>query len=102
MSIKKQTLKSKPVCKVTFGLDKKEISQASTVNLVGDFNNWSKTSTELTKLKSGGFKLVMELPIGQEYQFRYLVDGNTWMNDASADNFVSNGISEEQNCVIAL
>ncbi|MEQ9289882.1 MAG: isoamylase early set domain-containing protein [Cyclobacteriaceae bacterium] len=102
MSIKKQTLKSKPVCKVTFGLDKKEITQAETVNLVGDFNDWNETSTELTKLKSGGFKLVMELPVGQEYQFRYLVNGSQWMNDSSADKFVSNGISDEQNCVIAL
>ncbi|MFY0650991.1 MAG: isoamylase early set domain-containing protein [Cyclobacteriaceae bacterium] len=102
MSIKKQTLKSKPVCKVTFGLDKKEAAKAETVNLVGNFNNWNESSTELTKLKSGSFKLVMELPVGQEYQFRYLVDGQTWLNDSTADAFVSNGVSEEQNCVIAL
>ncbi|MDP4680557.1 MAG: isoamylase early set domain-containing protein [Cyclobacteriaceae bacterium] len=102
MSIKKQTLKSKPVCKVTFGLEKKEVSKATSVSLVGNFNNWSKTSTQLTKLKSGDFKLVMELPIGQEYEFRYLINGNTWMNDTTADKYVASGISEEQNCVIAL
>ena len=102
MSIKKQVLKSKPVCKVTFALDKKEVAAAETVNLVGNFNNWSETNTELTKLKSGAFKLAVELPVGQEYQFRYLVNGSTWMNDASADTFVNSGVSSEQNCVIAL
>lgn len=102
MSIKKQILKSKPVCKVTFGLDKKEVSKADTVSLVGNFNNWNESSTQLTKLKSGAFKLVVELPVGQDYEFRYLVDGNTWMNDTTADNYVASGVSNEQNCVIAL
>ncbi len=102
MSIKKQVLKSKPICKVTFGLSKKEVADAETVNLVGSFNNWDTSGTELTKMKSGAFKLVMELPVGQEYQFRYLVNGDKWLNDSSADGYVNNGISNEQNCVIAL
>ena len=102
MSIKKQVLKSKPVCKVTFGLNKKEAANAETVNLVGNFNDWNPAGTELTKLKAGGFKAVVELPVGQEYQFRYLVNGTEWINDSAADSYVSNGVSDEQNSVIAL
>ena len=101
MSIKKQVLKSKPVCKVTFALTKKEV-EAETVNLVGDFNSWDESALELPKLKSGAFKLTMELPVGQEYQFRYLADGKNWLNDSAADGFVSNGISNEENCVLSL
>lgn len=100
--IKKQVLKSKPVSKVTFGLSKKEVPGASKVNLVGDFNSWDKGATELTQLKSGDFKLVLELEQGKEYQFRYLVDGINWVNDAHADSYVSGGIGDEQNCVISL
>ena len=100
--IKKQALKSKPVCKVTFGLSKKEAGNAAKVNLVGEFNGWNETSTELTKMKSGDFKLVLPLETGKSYQFRYLVDGNTWVNDSEADLYVNTGVSNDENCVIEL
>lgn len=100
--IKKQILKSKPVCKVTFGLSKKEAGEASKVNLVGEFNGWNETSTELTKMKSGDFKLIVPLETGKKYQFRYLIDGNTWINDPEADHYVENGVSNDTNCVIEL
>ena len=100
--IKKQPLKSKSVCKVTFGLTKKEVGNVGKINLVGEFNNWSETSTELTKLKSGDFKLVLPLESGKAYQFRYLVDGINWVNDSEADNYVNNGVSNDSNGVIEL
>lgn len=99
--IKKQPLKSKPICKVTFGLSKKEALGASKVNLVGEFNNWEKATTELTKMKSGDFKITLPLKTDRSYQFRYLVDGETWVNDKDADRYVSSGIGSE-NCVIDL
>lgn len=99
--IKKQTLKSKPVCKVTFGLSKKEVPGASKVNLVGEFNNWEETTTELTKMKSGDFKITLPLNADQSYQFRYLVDGETWINDTQADRYVNSGVGSE-NCVVDL
>ena len=37
MSIKKQFIKTKPVCKVTFSLEAKEANQ---VSVIGDFNDW--------------------------------------------------------------
>ena len=39
MSIKKQFLKSKPVCKVVFRLDATEANGAKKVQVLGDFNN---------------------------------------------------------------
>ena len=95
--IKKQYLKSRPVCKVTFSLPAdKGISKAE---VAGDFNDWQPASME--QLKSGGFKVVLELEQGNAYQFRYLLDGNEWINDANADNYVPNPFSSE-NSVIAV
>ncbi|MFY0627864.1 MAG: isoamylase early set domain-containing protein [Reichenbachiella sp.] len=102
MSIKKQFLKSKDLYKVTWSLDKKAANSAENVVLSGDFNNWSLSSDNFTKLKNGSFKLTLELPKDKEYQFRYLVDGKSWLNEKDADKFVDNQISNEQNCVLSL
>jgi len=102
MSIKKQFLKSKPVCKVTLTLPKKAAPKAETVHLVGDFNSWSKESHPMEKLKNGNFKTVVELETGKEYQYRYLIDGKEWENDWEADKYVNSGVSEENNSVIIL
>lgn len=102
MSIKKQYLKSKPECKVTFVLAKEVATNAKEVTLVGEFNDWDKKVTLMTKLKNGSFKINLNLPAGKEYQFRYLVDGKDWINDADADKYVLNNFSNEDNCVISV
>ncbi len=53
MSLKKQFLKSKPVCKVSFRLDASEALGANKVQLLGDFNNWGRISSanDSTKIK---------------------------------------------------
>ena len=102
MSIKKQYLKSKPVCKVTLAIDKKNAQQASSITVAGDFNGWNETSHSMKQLKNGDFKITLELPKNKDYQFRYLVNGNAWMNDESADAFVSNRVSGEENCVLKI
>ena len=48
MAIKKQFIKSKPVCKVTFSL---EALEAESVSVVGDFNNWDEKAGLLNKQK---------------------------------------------------
>ncbi|MBK6345455.1 MAG: isoamylase early set domain-containing protein [Bacteroidales bacterium] len=102
MSIKKQFLKSKPVCKVSFKLTKDQVNNAGKVNIVGDFNQWNETSDELKPLKDGSFSQTFELESGREYQFRYLVDGTTWMNDEEADRYVNSGLGDSHNAVISL
>ena len=100
MSLKKQFLKSKPVCKVTFELPKAATEQAKKVTLVGEFNNWSNTATPLSKKKTGDYKVVVDLEIGRDYQFRYLVDGKTWENDWEADAYVKTDIPGTENSVV--
>ena len=49
MAIKKQFVKTKPVCKVAFSVEAKEANHAS---VVGDFNNWNSAEGTLNKLKN--------------------------------------------------
>ncbi|MHC1774039.1 MAG: isoamylase early set domain-containing protein [Lentimicrobium sp.] len=102
MSIKKQFSKSKPVCKVTFKLSKSQVQNAGKVNIVGDFNNWNESTDELKSLKDGSFSHSLDLESGREYQFRYLLDGTTWMNDENADRYVKSGLGDSDNAVISL
>lgn len=100
MSIKKQYLKSRPVCKVSFRLDSNTAKSAKDVSLVGDFNNWQPMANPMKALKSGAFSLVLDLPTDcTQYQFRYLMDGGRWENDAEADGFLSNGMGGENSIV---
>lgn len=98
MAIKKQYLKSKPVCKVTFSVPAKE---AKSVAVVGSFNEWNTEATELKKQKNGTFKGTLDLAKDTSYEFRYLVDG-TYVNDEQADAFAYNEFASAENCVINL
>ena len=98
--IKKQFLKSKPVCKATFTLPAEAAPEAKTVEILGDFNNW-KAGGEMKKQKNGIFKAIVELEAGKEYQFRYLIDGETWENDWEADKYVSTPYGTENSVVVA-
>jgi hypothetical protein len=102
MSLKKQFLKSKPVCKVTFTIDPTLIEGAKEVAVLGDFNNWDPSEATMRKLKDGSFTKTIELGVGSEYQFRYLVDGTRWINDSGADKFVHSGVAAEENGVVTL
>jgi 1,4-alpha-glucan branching enzyme len=102
MSIKKQFLKTRPVCKVTFRLPREEAENAESVNLAGDFNGWNPSGTPMKKLKDGSFSLTLDFSTGKDYQFRYLVDGRTWINDSRADRYVSSGFQDSDNFVVSL
>jgi len=100
--IKKQFLKSKPVCKVTFSLPAEAAPEAKEVKLVGEFSNWTKSPIEMKKLKNGNFKTTIDLETGKEYEFRYLIDESRWENDWEADAYRSNQLTFEENSVVSL
>lgn len=101
MSLEKKFLKAKPVCKVKFSLSGDQYKSASTILLVGDFNNWQIGETPLKMAKTGVWSVSLDLETGKHYQFRYLVDGTIWENDVEADGFVPSGLGSE-NSVLAL
>jgi 1,4-alpha-glucan branching enzyme len=96
MSIKKQFIKTKPVCKVTFSLDAKE---AQTAAVVGDFNNWNPAEGELSKLKNRTFKGAFDMPKDNSYEFKYIVDG-AYVNEPEADSFIWNDFANAENSVL--
>jgi 1,4-alpha-glucan branching enzyme len=100
MSIKKQYLKNKPVCKVTFTLLKDMVNSAQGVVLVGDFNDWNPETTPMKRRKDGSFEATVNLDAGHEYQFRYLLDDHTWENDDSADKYVRSPYGDTENSVV--
>jgi 1,4-alpha-glucan branching enzyme len=102
VSLKKQYLKSKERCKVTFRLPKAAAPKARTVHIVGEFNNWSTMETPMKRLKSGEFTAIVSLAPGQEYQFRYLIDQTTWENDWEADRYVKSAFSDSENSVVVV
>ncbi len=102
MAIKKKFLKSKPVCKCTFSLPKDAAPDAEKVTIVGDFNDWEPETHVLKKLKSGEFKIDVDLEVGKAYQYRYLIDDKKWENDWQADDYVRVPEFATENSVISL
>ena len=98
MAIKKQYLKSKPVCKVTFSVPAKE---AKHVAVVGNFNEWNTEATTLKKLKNGTFKGTVDLASENSYEFRYVIDG-AYINDDQADAYAWNDYAAAENGVLNL
>lgn len=96
MAIKKQYLKSKPVCKVTFSI---EAEEAKKVSVVGSFNEWNEKKAPLKKLKNGTFKGTVDLENDNSYEFKYIVDGN-YVNDAAADAYAWNDYAGAENSVV--
>ena len=93
---KRQFLKTKPACKVTF----KFKTEAEKLALVGDFNGWNENSNPMKKAKDGTFSVSVDIESGREHQFRYLADGTTWHNDESADKYLTTPLGSENSVVI--
>jgi 1,4-alpha-glucan branching enzyme len=91
---------SKTHCTVTFSLPKEAVGSANTVHLVGDFNEWDHTAAPMIKQKNGEFVATLVLGQNRDYQFRYLIDGNRWENDWSADRYEPNQYGVENSVVV--
>jgi len=94
--LKKRFYKTK--CKVTFELPQ-DIEGVQSASVAGDFNDWDAAATPLKKLKSGAWKVTVDLEKDSEYQFRYQVNGSDWHNDDGADKYVPNNIDGDNSVV---
>jgi 1,4-alpha-glucan branching enzyme len=102
MAIKKQYYKTKPYCKVTFRLPRKMAGNARKVAIAGDFNDWKSERTPMKALKNGDFTATMQLAKGHEYQYRYVLDDQTWVTDESADKQVYSEFASAHNAVVVV
>lgn len=76
------------VARVTFTLPNSIWADA--FYLVGDFNDWNRTSHPFPQDREGHWSITVDLELGRALQFRYLRDGEEWMNDNQADAYVPN------------
>ena len=86
--LKKTYTKTRRSCRVTFKLPAD--IEAESVAVLGEFNEWQPEANQMTKRKDGTFSATLSLPVGSDYRFRYLLDGERWINDEQADDLVIN------------
>jgi hypothetical protein len=84
--IKKRFFKTKDEVEVTF--EYAETKGVDSVSLVSEHNNWQPV--DMPQLKRGAFQVKERLPKNGRFQFRYLVNGEGWVNDEAADDYVAN------------
>ena len=84
--------------KVTFELPAEYAGEQ--VCLCGEFNSWSPDAMPMTKRKDGRFSTTVSLSQGRSYRFRYLVDGERWVDDPDADGYVDNGFGAKDSVVV--
>lgn len=59
---------------------------ADRIAVAGDFNQWCSASTLFRQAPDGAWRAVLDLPVGRQYCFRYLLNGD-WHTDGQADGF---------------
>ena len=96
--IHKQICSTKGVMEVIFELPSG--MWADRVYVVGDFNDWSKTETPMRQERDGVWRAMVEVPLGRQYEFRYLIDGN-WRTDYHADGSRTNVYGTENSVLDA-
>ena len=98
MTIKKQYLKSKPEVKVTFEIEKKDAGNATNISLLSEHNEWQ--ALELKRLKSGKFKVVINVSTQESKSFQYIFQATNenkqkvMLLPVDADAYVDNGMTD--------
>lgn len=62
---------------------------ADRISVSGEFNNWNERALPMHQDRDGIWRAQLELPLGQRYEFRYVIDGR-WQTDYHADGFTEN------------
>jgi 1,4-alpha-glucan branching enzyme len=78
--LKKRFFKTKNECEVAFEVQAEDAEQ---VDLLCESNDWEPIP--MKKNRNGAFRAKVRLPEDRRFEFRYLVDGRTWLTDETAD-----------------
>ena len=97
--IKKKLSPNGKSVRVTFELPA-EVAK-NTVAVVGDFNAWNGEKN-LMKLnpQKGIWSTGISFKPGETIQFRYFIDGNSWLNDEAADRYDANPFAGENSVLV--
>jgi len=103
MAISKIYSQDKKVCRVTFTLPKEVCENFEEISVVGDFNDWDPHHDKFShRLSDGSSSIELVLDAGNEFKFRYLCDGATWLNEPQADAEVLTHYGDSKNSVIVV
>jgi 1,4-alpha-glucan branching enzyme len=91
--ISKEYTKTGRSCRVTFTLPADVNAQSAA--LLAESNAWAAGATPAKRRKDGPFSVAVSLKPGQQYRFRYLLDGERWENDGQADGYAPNEFGAE-------
>lgn len=75
------------------------LPDAESVHLVGSFNGWDASAHPMRRLKDGRFMAMPRFAQNDRHEYRYLVNGETWINDAEAEAYTPNPYGSD-NCVV--
>ena len=100
--LSKKYLQSRRLYQVTFSLPIHAAEGADEIRVLGDFNDWDWEKGILMEATASEYRATIELPAGQTFQFRYLIDGRTWENDWEADEYIPSPFDGIYNSVIHL
>ncbi len=77
--------------KMTVRFELPAATWAESAHLVGDFDGWNETMHPLERDRLDDiWHFTLELGKGNDYEFRYLVNGHEWHNDWKADRYGPN------------
>jgi len=99
--MKKTFPKASAVCKVTFTISADLLAGAKKAAVVGEFNDWDAEKHPF-KITKGVGSVSMELPLGKEFQYKFVIDGTRWELDPESEGFASNGMGEYNSVVKTL
>ena len=97
--LKKTPIKKSNKTSVLFQLSELP-EKADAVCLVGEFNEWKLDKTPMKKRKDGAWSVAMRLPNTGRFEYGFVVDGEEWIADEAADDFVSNPYGGKNSVVI--
>lgn len=93
--LEKRFFKTKDEVEVTFSL---AVDDAKNVALVCEENGWEPIPMRYSKKKEA-YQTKVRLAKDSEFQFRYLIDGQSWENDPQADAYRRNEFGGDNSVV---
>ena len=94
--LKKKFFKTKDECEVSFELPAHDAKQ---IDLVCEANGWQPIRMKKAK---GRFRTRIRLPKERHFQFRYLVDRTSWVNDEAADSYLRNEFGSDNSVLVTV
>jgi len=72
---------------------------AQSVAVLGDFNEWDAEAGAMQQRKDGFWAKTIRFDPGT-YRYRFLADGELWLNDPDADDYEPSGFGEDNSVLI--